>query len=508
MMVAMKCIPFSSSEKRPHSDACVVPFSKDDTGKIVPLFEDASLLRACHRLLETKDFSAKEGEVVVLYPDPVAERRLVAIGMGDHAKITSDSVRTSVASAAMCLTRRQVTAFSLIPPFLDGISPKMVLKACLQGVAFGDYTFREYRSPKKGGDISIISEVSIFTETPHLLAEIEGEVRATMAAVSLARDLVNRNADEMTPEGFADVAQSLADAELRITVHGKEWIEQEHMQLFLAVSRGARYEPRFVIAEWKGAPQDPDITVLVGKGITFDTGGLDLKSADNMQTMKEDMSGAAAVLAVMKAVRDLRLPLNVTAAIPLCENSISANSYKPGDVVKSRSGKTVEIANTDAEGRLILADALDYVVHVLSPSRIIDVATLTGSAEVALGKDLSALFSNTDSLAFLLERASHHAGDPLWRLPLYMPYAKLLDSDIADCKNVASRSGGAINAAIFLSAFVGVTPWAHLDIAGTAFLKEPCRYYGKGATGVPVRTLIEFLQSLIPGIMPEVEPEE
>jgi leucyl aminopeptidase len=177
-------------------------------------------------------------------------------------------------------------------------------------------------------------------------------------------------------------------------------------------------------------------------------------------------------------------------------------------VYQARSGKTVEIINTDAEGRLILADALDYAVHTLNPSRIIDVATLTGAAEVALGNDISALFSNTDSLAYLLERTSEHAGDPLWRLPLYLPYEKLLDSDIADCKNLASRSGGAINAALFLNEFVGNTPWAHLDIAGTAFLKDPVRYYGKGATGAPVRTLIEFLQSLIPGIIPEVEPEE
>jgi leucyl aminopeptidase len=504
----MKYISFPSPEKRPQSDACVIPFARDDAGKIIPLFDDVHLLRACHRMLETKDFSAKEGEVAILYPDPVAERRLVALGFGEHKKIASDGVRTSFASALSCLAKWQVASLSIIPPVLESMSPKMVLKACLQGLSYGAYSFREYRTPKKNDDGFTINEVAIFTQTPHLLAEIESEVQAVMAAVALARDLVNRNADDVTPEGFANIAQSLADAELRIIVHGREWIQQERMQLLLAVSRGARYDPRFVIAEWKGAPQDPDTTVLIGKGITFDTGGLNLKTEDNMQTMKEDMAGAAAVLAVMKAVRDLRLPLNITAAIPLCENSISANSYKPGDVIKARSGKTVEIANTDAEGRLILADALDYAVKNLSPSRIIDVATLTGSAAVALGKDISALFSNTDSLAFLLERASLHAGDLLWRLPLYLPYAKLLDSDIADCKNVATRAGGAINAAVFLNAFVGTTPWAHLDIAGTAFLKEPCRYYGKGGTGVPVRTLVEFLQSLIPGIIPEVEPEE
>ena len=504
----MRFIPFSSPERRPHSDACVVPFSSDDTGKIIPLFDDAPLLRACHRLLETKDFRAKVGDLEILYPEPVAERRLLALGCGEHKKITCDSLKTSVAKAVSTLIKRQVTSLSIIPPVLDGIPPKMVLAACLQGVYFGIYEFREYRTPKKDEVFSTLSEVAILTQTPHLLAQIEGEERAVMEAVAFARNLVNRNADEITPDGFANAARLLADKELRITVHGKEWIEQEQMHLLLAVGRGARYEPRFVIAEWKGAPSDPDTTVLIGKGITFDTGGLDLKTADNMQTMKEDMSGAAAVLATMKAVRDLRLPLNITAAIPLCENSVGKDAYKPGDVIKARSGKTVEIGNTDAEGRLILADALDYAVHALLPSRIIDVATLTGSAAVALGNDISALFSNTDSLSFLLERASQHSGDPLWRMPLYLPYEKLLESDIADCKNVASRLGGAINAAVFLNGFVGTTPWAHLDIAGTAFLKDSCRYYGKGATGVPVRMLVAFLQTLIPGIIPDVELEE
>jgi len=280
------------------------------------------------------------------------------------------------------------------------------------------------------------------------------------------------------------------------------------MGLFMAVAQGARYEPRCVLLEWQGAPEGSDLTVLVGKGITFDSGGLDLKSDVHMQDMKADMAGAAAVLATMQAVRDLRLPLNVSAIIPLCENGIGPEAYKPGDVYKARSGKSVEILSTDAEGRLILADALHYATDVLKPSRIIDVATLTGSAEVALGSDVSAVLCNTDALYFLLERAAHHTGDPVWRLPLYAPYEKLLESDIADCKNVGSRTGGAITAALFLSWFVNATPWAHFDIAGTAFLKDPTRYYRKGATGIPVRTLIEFLRSLIPGVVPEVEPEE
>jgi len=309
----------------------------------------------------------------------------------------------------------------------------------------------------------------------------------------LARDLVNRNADEITAQGFSEVAASLDNGSLRVQVYGKDWIEQERMHLLLAVGKGAVSEPRFVIAEWKGAPQNEDHTVLIGKGITFDSGGLDLKSASGMEGMKGDMAGAAAVLAVMQAVRDLQLPVNVTAAIPLCENSIDAKSYKPGDVYTSRSGRTVEILSTDAEGRLILADALDYACERLNPTRIIDVATLTGSAEVALGKDITALFSNDDQLSKDLQEAGSRAGEVMWPMPLYHPYAQLLDSEIADCKNVATRVGGAINAALYLHKYVGDIPWAHLDIAGPSDMQKPFRYYSVGATGVPVRTLVEYL---------------
>ena len=492
----MKFVSFPSPEKRPRSDACVVPFAYDDAKKVIPLFDDPFLLKACHRLLSTKDFVAKEGEVATLYPDPVVEDRLIAVGLGDRKKVTAESLRASFASVASRLSKKQVRSLSCILPCIESISHKILLKAVLQGLYLGSYAFNEYISTKEDDALFGIREVAILTEHAPLFLEVEHEVHSVMSAVSLARDLVNRNADQITPEVFAEIARSLATDDLRVTVHGKEWIECEQMGLLLAVAQGARYEPRFVIIEWKGAPDVLDTTVLIGKGITFDSGGLDLKAEANMQTMKEDMAGAATTLAVMQAVRDLRLALNVTAVIPLCENAIGPYAFKPGDVIRARSGKTVEILSTDAEGRLILADALDYARSELQPSRIIDVATLTGSASVALGNDISVFFSNTDSLAYLLEHASHRSGDPVWRLPLYLPYEKLLDSDIADCKNVASRTGGAINAAVFLNSFVGNIPWAHFDIAGTAFLKEPFRYYGKGATGVPVRTLIEFFQSL------------
>ena len=502
----MKSEACSSVNSRPRSGACVVPYARNEAKKAVPLFEDGPMLHAGHALLTTRDFTGKEGETAFVYPDPIVEERVVLLGFGELPRLTLDKVRQFVAGAVAEISKRGVSSMCLIAPVLKDLPLRAVLKALIEGAYFGNYQFREYRA-RKDDDPPGIRELTIVTESPHLFAEVAREAFCEMEAVALARTLVNKNADEITPEGFAAVARSLETPELLVSVHGPEWIERERMGLLMAVGQGARYEPRCVLLDWEGAPQSEDVTVLVGKGITFDTGGLDLKSEAQMQAMKADMAGAAAVLATMQAVRDLRLPLNISAVIPLCENSIGPAAYKPGDVYKARSGKSVEILSTDAEGRLILADALHYASDVLKPSRIVDVATLTGSAEVALGNDISVLLCNTDSLYFLLERAAHHTGDPLWRLPLYAPYEKLLESDIADCKNVGSRMGGAITAALFLSWFVGETPWAHFDIAGPAFLKDPARYYGKGATGVPVRTLVEFLRSLIPGIIPEVEPE-
>ena len=502
----MKCESCSSIDSRPRSGACIVMYARDEAKRAVALFEGGSVMHAGHHLLTTKDFTGKEGEVAFVYPDPVVEERLIFLGLGERSMLTLDRVRQFVASAVAAATKKGVSSICVVEPILKDMPQRAVLKALVEGVFFGNYQFCEYRT-HHDDDPSGIQQVTVVTESPHLFSEAAKEAVYEMEAVALARDLVNRNADEVTPEGFAAVARSLETPELLVSIHGPDWIERERMGLLLAVAQGARYEPRCIQLEWQGAPEHADLTVLVGKGITFDSGGLDLKSDAHMQTMKADMAGAAAVLATMQAVRDLRIPLNISAIIPLCENAIGPEAYKPGDVYKARSGKTVEIISTDAEGRLILADALHYASEVLKPSRIIDVATLTGSAEVALGSDLSALLCNTDSLYFLLERAAHHTGEPLWRLPLYAPYEKLLESDIADCKNVASRMGGAINAALFLRSFVGSTPWAHFDIAGPAFLKEPSRYYGKGATGVPVRTFIEFFRSLIPGIIPEVEPE-
>ena len=490
----MKCTAFPSAEKRPRADLCLLPFAQGDGGEPLALFDDPVLLRSCQHLLQTKDFCGKEGEVTCLYPDPVLESRICLVGLGPKKAIHLEQIRLGYAKAVRSLPSSVMTT-TLFPPLVEDLSLELVVRGVLEGVHLGSYTFDMYRSEEKGKKLQ---EIALLCEVPSVYFQVEREVRAKMEAVAFARDLVNQNADDIDSEGFATCAKKLDDGRLRIHVHEKEWIERERMGLLLAVSRAAPKEPRFIIAEWRGNPNDSDHTALIGKGITFDTGGLNVKTGNFLEGMKGDMAGAAAVLAVMKALRDLNLPVNVTAAIPVCENSIGSQSFKPEDVVTARSGLTVEVSNTDAEGRLILADALDYVREVIKPSRIIDVATLTGSAEIAVGKDISAVFSNADSLAFQLQTAGTHAGDPMWQMPLHMEYEKLLKSDIADCKTLGIRAGSAIIAALFLHKFVGDIPWAHIDIAGSSDVLKPMRYYEKGPTGVPVKALIEFFSSMVP----------
>jgi len=477
----IECSVFASVDLCPESAVVLLPFKQDKDSPIA-LFQEPSLLASCNVLVRSQDFVGKLGDTILLYPEQGP--RLLVVGLGEE--IAADVIRDGYARAVALLVKRDISSIAFFPPKAD----EERVRWALEGIYLGAYQFTQYKteSVKKG-----IERIFCLTEDSALFSRVEQKVSSVMNAVYLARDLVNRNADEVSAQGFSEIAASLDNGALRVQVHGKDWIEQERMHLLLAVGKGAVNEPRFIIAEWKGAPKDEDLTVLIGKGVTFDSGGLNLKSSSNMEGQKGDMAGAAAVLAVMQAIRDLQLPINVTAAIPLCENSIDAKSYKPGDVYISRSGRTVEILSTDAEGRLILADAIDYVRERLNPSRIIDVATLTGSAEVALGKDISALFSNDDLLSNHLQEAGIRAGELMWPMPLYYPYAQLLDSEIADCKNVATSVGGAINAALYLHKYVGDISWAHLDIAGPADMQKPFRYYGIGATGVPVRTLVEYL---------------
>jgi leucyl aminopeptidase len=311
-------------------------------------------------------------------------------------------------------------------------------------------------------------------------------------ATNTARDWINEPANYMTPTDLADVAQELARRHgLELTVMDRAQMEKEGMGSLLGVASGSCQPPKMMVLSYRGDKKSSTTLGFVGKGITFDSGGISIKSSDNMAEMKGDMAGAAAVMAAVSAIAQLKLKVNVTAVVPATENLPSGKALKPGDILKAMNGKTIEVVNTDAEGRLILADALGYAVKKgLSP--LVDIATLTGACHVALGDVCSGIFGNSQELVDKLVNAGAEAGERLWQMPMYEEYKEQNKSDVADIKNSGGRYGGAITAAQFLSEFADKTPWVHIDIAGTSMTDKERGYLVKGATGVCVRTLVNF----------------
>jgi leucyl aminopeptidase len=315
-------------------------------------------------------------------------------------------------------------------------------------------------------------------------------------AANRARDLVNEPGNVMTPTAMAETARKIAaDHGLEVEVLEKEKIAELKMGGLLGVAQGSHQPPKFIILRYKGR-RSADIDIaLVGKGITFDSGGINTKSQEGMQDMKGDMSGGASVMAAMMAISRFKPEVNVVALVPATENMPGGGALKVDDIITAMNGKTIEITNTDAEGRLILADALSYAVK-LGAKRIIDVATLTGSCWIALGSICTGAFTNNQSMVDQLVAAGKETGELIWQLPMYDDYRDLIRSDIADMKNSGSRYGGAIGAAKFLAEFIGDTPWVHLDIAGKEISDKEKGYLVKGGTGVPVRTLVNYVLSL------------
>jgi leucyl aminopeptidase len=357
----------------------------------------------------------------------------------------------------------------------------------------GLYTFRKHIT--KEPEHPEIREILVVERDEERIPALErgcarGKVMAE--AANFCRDLVNEPANFMTPSDMVKVAEQVAgDYGLELEVLEREEMRELGMGALLGVAQGSHEEPKFVVLRYRGDETSPETLGLVGKGITFDSGGISIKPSEKMDEMKGDMAGAAAVMAALKAIAELKLKINVTVLAPLTENLPGGAALKPGDVVRAMNAKTIEIVNTDAEGRMILADALSYA-HKLGLSPLVDVATLTGACRVALGDVCTGVFGNNVELAQELVRAGEDTGERMWQMPMYEEYKEQNKSDVADVKNTGGRYGGAITAAQFLSEFVFEEPWAHLDIAGTSFCDKERTYLPKGASGVPVRTLVQF----------------
>ena len=438
-------------------------------------------------------FRGREGQAQLLPLRGPRGQAIALLGLGERARLDVDAWRRAAGHARQLAgtigaTRLVVAAGAA----LDSVR----LGALVEGVRLAGYRFGKYKSD--GDAPPEVAELTIVTPDPPAdaaLTPLWRSIDTTVAAVVLARDLVNEPAGVKTPTYIADLAKRLAKgAGIEAEVWEPKRIAAEKLSGLIAVARGTNEEPRFIRLRYRGKGAKRRVA-LVGKGITFDSGGLSLKPAKSMETMKCDMAGAAAVLATMVALGDLRPAVDVDAFIPVTENLPGGKAQKPGDVIRFRNGKTVEVLNTDAEGRLILADALTLAADA-EPDAIIDLATLTGACMVALGTHVAGVFGNDQALVDRLLAVAVETGEPLWQLPLVADYKDDIKSAVADLKNIGGGHAGSITAALFLQEFVGGRPWVHLDIAGPAFLDKGAAYAPKGGTGFGVRTLVRYLTAV------------
>jgi leucyl aminopeptidase len=460
-------------------------------------WEDEPLASAVAALVEEGDWSGTFKRTLLLYPHgALPARRILLLGLGKRGALTTTRLREAAAVAAQFARELKVERFAFELPTAEGLALAEVAQALVEGSLLGLYRFQQYKTDLVADDLHAIDEFVLVTSLQDdSVAHGAAIGEAVARGVMLARDLANGPGNDITPAALGDAAQALGErARLDVTVLGLEQLKAQNFGGLLAVAQGSQHEPRFIILEHGAHLPDAPTVCLVGKGITFDTGGISIKPAENMDNMKMDMGGAAAVFGAMQVVGELNLPLHVVGLISAAENMPSATAYKPGDIVKTLSGKTIEVLNTDAEGRIVLADALFYAQRY-QPAGIIDLATLTGAIMVALGQHAIGVMSNDDGLCDRVVRAGEASGERAWRLPLWEPYREMVKSDIADVKNSAGRYGGAITAAAFLANFVGDFPWVHMDIAGTAWRdNSTIPYAPKGATGVGVRLLVHMLR--------------
>lgn len=447
---------------------------------------------ALERVFASNDFSGKKDETAVLYPGGKAARVLL-IGMGKAEELTHGSLRRAAAVAAKRARTLGVDSASFhVPREAWGKSgAHEVGQASAEGLAQGAWQFVDMKQPPEDKK-PLLGRCDILSPTETSEVSAGHAIGAAIAAGHVyARGLQVLPPNVCTPTFLGDRARELAAAHgFDVTVLNRAAIEKEGMGALLAVGQGSAQEPRFIVLEYKGAEGAP--VVLVGKGVTFDTGGISIKPAQNMEEMKYDMSGAAAVLGTFEVLGRLKPRIHVIGLVPSAENMPSANSYRPGDVVKTLSGKTIEVVNTDAEGRLLLCDALTYAKRY-SPACALDIATLTGAIVIALGHTAIGVMGTDDKLVSDVVAAGDRAGERAWPLPLWDEYRDLIKSDIADVKNSGGRPAGSISAGWFLREFVEGFPWAHLDIAGTAYTEREAPDMAKGATGAGVRLFSEFL---------------
>lgn len=450
--------------------------------------------------VKEEEFKAAVGATLVIHTHgKLPYRKLALLGLGERKGFDLKRLRSATARAAKLAGASKAKTLALWLPF-EKATPKVgdAIQAAAEGLILGTYRYDRYKEDKKAKPLEEVTLLTALNINAKFFEKSVADAQAFAGASTYARHLVNTPALDMHPATFVQEALALAVGHKRmsIKIYGRKELYDMGCGGILAVAQGSAHEPKMIHIAYK-PPNARKRIVLVGKGVTFDSGGLSIKPADGMMDMKIDMGGAAAVLGVFRALATLKLQVEVHGIAAMVENMPSGTAIRPGDIVKTMSGKTIEILNTDAEGRVTLADSLHYGT-TLKPDLMIDLATLTGACMVALGHDIAGLMTDDDKLANRLEQAASASGEPLWRLPLYAAYADQVKSRHADLKNIGSKGGaGATTAGLFLKEFVGETPWAHLDIAGPAYNEKDYQDERSwGASGYGARLLLEFLRKL------------
>ena len=463
------------------------------------IHEDKSLTQIISRVTKLKEFGGKKNEEVTLYhPKEIPAERVIFIGVGKKETLNLETFRTMAGKAVKnCITGAINRAMFIVPADeTTGLEYPSLLEAVMEGACLANHIFDKYKKEKK---LVPLKNILFFTgrqssrKFTHLASRVEIICRGTL----LAREWVSTPPNDKRPHMFSNTIKSLAEKEnLKITVMDENRLKRGNFGGILGVAAGSDSKPRLMVLDYR-SPKAKKTIALVGKGVTFDSGGINLKSTGFIEDMKMDMAGAAAVAATLITVARLKPAVNVVGLLPLVENMPSGGASRPGDIINTYKGKTVEIGNTDAEGRLILIDALAYGIKTYKPDTIIDTATLTGACAIALGEKIAGVFSFNDDLAKAIVASGEKTYERCWHMPLPEDYKELLKSDFADIHNMSSsKYGGAITAALFLSEFVDDADWAHIDIAGPAYVKKPAAYCNTGGTGFGVRLFCDLLDKL------------
>ncbi|WP_163835225.1 leucyl aminopeptidase [Spartinivicinus ruber] len=479
------------------TDCLVIPVFENsklsDTGKALDDAAKGQLIS----IIKQGDIAGKPGDTLVLSQlGEIKAKRIMLFGAGElNKKLSEDDLIKSFSAVFSTLNKLNLkqVAIALADIHVAGREKTWVVRIAAQLAGTSQYEFNQLKSTKPKTTKSKYKKLTFLApESTHkTLSQLTQEAAATIKGINVARDLGNLPGNICTPSYLAKQARQLAkkdEAKLKVTVLDEKEMEELGMGSFLSVSKGSKETGKLIVMEYYGGKKGDKPHVLVGKGITFDSGGISIKPGQGMDEMKFDMCGAASVFGALNSIIELKLPINVVGIVAAAENMPSGNASKPGDIVTSMSGQTIEILNTDAEGRLVLCDALTYAERY-EPESVVDIATLTGACVVALGSHASGMYSNNDKLAKALQKASDESYDRIWHMPLWDAYQKQLDSNFADMANIGGPEAGSVTAACFLARYTKKYHWAHLDIAGTAWLKGD----KKGATGRPVSLLVQYL---------------